>query len=204
MNIGGAVLFMDLRYRAPMKRVALLSSLLVACVSRPAEDDAGATTMLDGESTDESTSEPSTNETSADESESSTDESESSTDDGDGDGDDEACHEPRKLDIPSDDEAPMPESCTVEMIPWPTPEQYPGCEICEFESICHYQAYLGCVTPLSGETCADICPEGDCLSVYWESCEGEFPLGVPNDTCGYYEIDGKCCTIGKFLDYCAE
>jgi len=98
----------------------------------------------------------------------------------------------------------MPDSCTVEVIPWPTPEQYPGCEICEFESICHFQAYLGCVTPLSGETCADICPGGDCLSVYWESCEGEFPLGVPNDTCGYYELDGKCCTIGKFHDYCAE
>src|SRR5690606_13945572 len=195
-----------------MTRVILLSPLLllVGCVARPAGDDAGTTTMA-GESSE--TAEPGT----SSESESTTggvttedgdgDPGDGDPGDGDpGDGDDD-CYEPRKLDLPPDSEAPMPDSCTVELIPWPTPEQWPGCVICEIGLSCAHDAYLGCVTPLAGETCADICPGGDCLSVYWESCEGDELTGwgsVPVETCGLYEIDGKCCTIGKFVEYCAE
>jgi hypothetical protein len=181
-----------------------LCLLFVACVARPAGDDANVTTMVEGESspTEESESAES-GPTSLGTSES---ESESGGD-GDGDNGEDGCWEPDKLDLPSDSEAPMPESCTIEWIPWPTPEQYPGCMICELDSGCKYEAYLGCVAPAPGETCADICPSGDCLGAYWNSCEGEGPSGwddVPSDTCGHHEIDGKCCTVGKFRQYCAE
>lgn len=188
-----------------MRIVALLSSslLLAACSAHPAGDDANVTTMMEGESThsDAPTSESTDESTTT--AETSTDSESESESEGDGDGD-EGCTEPIKLDIPSDREAPMPESCTVEWIPWPTPEQYPGCEICEIGPSCAFDAYLGCVTPAVGETCADICPSGDCLGVYWDACEGESGAGSPYTTCGHYEIDGQCCTIGKFLEYCAE
>lgn len=185
-----------------MRIVALVSSslLLAACSTPPSDDEANVTTMMEGESTqsDAPTSE------STDESTTTAETTTDSEDEGDGDGE-EGCTEPIKLDIPSDREAPMPESCTVEWIPWPTPEQYPGCEICELDGGCAFDAYLGCVTPAAGETCADICPEGDCLGVYWDSCEGDYVSGTAwGGTCGHYEIDGRCCTIGKFLEYCAE
>lgn len=183
----------------PMRYFALLSSLLLAaCAARPAEDDeAGVTTKADATGASTSESNSSTAAETPDEGDGDGDE------EADGDGDD-ACHEPIKLDAPSDREAPMPEACTVEWIPWPTPEQYPGCELCQIDLACAFEAYLGCVTPAAHETCADICPSGDCLGVYWEACEGELEYGSPWDTCGHYEIDGQCCTIGKFVQYCAE
>ncbi|MFO7563498.1 MAG: hypothetical protein R6X02_12705 [Enhygromyxa sp.] len=192
--------------------IALSSSLLFACAARPVDDEANVTTnvttMAESESSQLDEAEESESESESESGlESSTTSLDTGESDGDGDGDDDDCWESRKLDLPADSEAPMPESCTVERIPWPTPEQYPNCMICELDSGCIYEAYLGCVTPATGETCADICPSGDCLGAYWNACEGEGPSGwdeSPSDTCGHYEIDGKCCTIGKFRLACAE
>lgn len=186
-----------------------LSLLLMACAARPAGDEANVTTQAEGESsqTEESPAESSSTTVGVTDSESESEsESEGDGDWGDGDGD-EDCWEGRKLDLPPDSDPPMPESCTIEWIPWPTPEEYPGCMICQFEGTCFSDAYLGCVSPPPGQTCADLCPSGDCLGAYWNSCEGEGPNGweeVPSDICGHYEIDGRCCTIGKFLAACAE
>jgi hypothetical protein len=186
-----------------------IALLLVGCAARPVGDDANVTTMAEGESsqTDESGSAAESDPTSAGSESESESENESEGDGDEGDGDGDECWEPDKLDLPSDSEAPMPENCTVEWIPWPTPEQYPGCMICELEPGCKFEAYLGCVMPADGESCADICPSGDCLGEYWNACEGESPAEwgtLPSDTCGHYEIDGRCCTIGKFWLFCVE
>jgi hypothetical protein len=194
-----------------LRTVSLLWLLsLAACAARPAGEDAGVTTMMGDESgaTDQPESSevgPMTLGTTGDGD--GDGDGDGGDGDGDGDGDDsdtDDCTQPIKLDIPSDTD-PMPESCTVEWIEWPTPEQWPGCEICEWEDWCFSEAYLACVTPTPGQTCADLCPSGDCIGSSWLSCEGNGPSDdLPTDTCGHYEIDGKCCTIGKFFAACVE
>lgn len=193
--------------------------LLAACAARPVGDDAGVTTMVGGDSDssqDADTSSevgPTTFGTSGDGDGDTgdVDTGDGDGDTGDGDGDsgdgdgDEACEPPLKLDLPPDLSGVMPDSCTVDGISWPTPDQYPGCEMCEFADWCFNQAFIACVTPEPGQTCDDICPSGNCIGEFWNGCDGEAPWEeTPMDTCGPYEINGECCTIGSFFAGCAE
>jgi hypothetical protein len=177
------------------RAVVLVLAFVCACSARTAGEDAGVTTMVGEASTTDA--QDTSSDSSGDGDGETTGVKEDLGETGDGDGDN--CTEPPKLDFPPDfDNMPMPDGCTVEELTWPTSEEYPGCDLCDDE--CH-RIYLGCAPPPLGQTCADICPSGNCLTSYWDSCEGE-PFGGPDflleDTCGYFEIDGQCCTIAKF------
>lgn len=198
-----------LRASLRLSLLIVLASLSIACAARPVDDEAGTTTMVGGDGSDTASSTEGTSAmttattftTSTD-----TETGDGDGDPGDGDGDGE-CSEPIKLDLASDTEPSMPDSCTLATIPWPAPDEYPGCTLCQDRGGCWHQAYLGCVTPEPGQTCAELCPSGDCLGAYWNSCDGDMIEGwseVPDDLCGPYEIDGQCCSVGKFLYVCAE
>lgn len=182
---------------------AALLALTLGCSTRPLPGEGNSGTSSESES---SATTASTSTTGDSESES------GATGDGDGDPStetdtgDPGCEEPQKLDLPPEGEA-TPDACTIEPIDWPTPEAWPGCLLCEIEPTCAFEAYLGCVTPPEGLACADVCFGGDCIGEFWTSCEGVGPDGwsdTPADVCGVYELDGRCCTIGKFLAFCAE
>jgi hypothetical protein len=193
-----------------MRRVVAFVVLLAcACSTRTAGEDAGTTTMMGGGSTSDAQDTSIGTTTSGDgdgDGDGDADEDSETTGiqdvgpSGDGDGDD--CTEPQKLDLPPDFEnTPMPQSCTIEEIEFPTLEQYPGCGLCWGEC---YAAYLGCATPAPGQTCADICPSGDCIASHPQLCSRDVYWEEMTDTCGYFEIDGQCCTIGRFLSCWGE
>jgi hypothetical protein len=104
-----------------------------------------------------------------------------------------------KLDLPPQPDVPPLPNCTVT---WTDPVvlmEYPDCPIDPFDGFCE-STYLGCVTPAPGQTCAELCPDGDCVDD-WTNCTGEASLWYePTLICGPYEIDGMCCSIGEYAD----
>jgi hypothetical protein len=192
----------DWRYDRAMRRCTVLSSLLVlGCAARPADPEpsgsTSGTTLASEGSSAESSSEAS----------STTGGSESTTGDGDGDGDGEDCFPPVKLDLSPNPDPPLPDSCTVALVDWAEIDNYPGCMLCDdWQSGCIHQLYLACAQPGPGQTCADLCPSGNCAGFNWGMCMGELDGwgDEPVDWCGHYEIDGQCCTLGKILWVCGE
>lgn len=189
-----------------MKRShALVWVLVLGCVERPAApDEAGVTTNL-GSADDPSSSSDSVAEDSSTTLMTSTD-TDTDTDTGDGDGDDE-CPPAPKLDLPPDPDPQLPDSYTIELVDWGELGNFPGCTLCDDPSTgCAHQLYLACTEPEPGQTCAELCPSGNCVGFDWSMCMGELDAwgDEPSDWCGHYEIDGKCCTLGKLLWVCAE
>lgn len=99
-----------------------------------------------------------------------------------------------KFDLPPQPDLPPVGDCTVTMADSSILEQHPDCSI-ERGGVgpCWTEVYLGCVDPEPGQTCASLCPDGNCIAdgTY---CMGDY-LWAPRSVCGPYEIDGQCCSI---------
>lgn len=174
---------------------------VLACAARPAPgvddtssgdaDELGDTesTTSSGTSTSTSTTTTSPSET---ETESSQGESTSTTD----------CAAPVKLDLPPEDSQPSG-VCTVSALGWDALAlEFPDCVLCNDGNGCNYDVFLACVELGPDQTCAELCPSGNCGGSGWGTCEG-WP-GEPDDWCGPYELAGQCCTVGKVIGVCAE
>jgi hypothetical protein len=197
-------------YHGAMRRCAWSSWLLVlACAARPAEPEAGGvTTNPSGtELGSEASSEANSEDSSTVGATTSTTGGGDGDGDGSGDGDGDECVPAPKLDIPPDPDPPLPDSCTVEPLDWAEVANYSGCTLCnDWETGCYYAPHLACATPGPGQTCADLCPSGNCAGFDWSLCMGELEASAsePSDWCGHYEIDGKCCTVGTIFYVCGE
>ena len=196
-----------------MSTVAMLWLGSLACSERPAGDDDGvSTTDPSGDSNEEGPSQTGSTDGEA----GSTDGEAGSTDGEAGSTDGEAgssestedegpgCDPEPKLDLPP--ELEEAELCTVDALDWTDHYDFENCELCpEIDGGCAYSLYLGCVVPGPGETCADLCPSGNCVGDHWSSCLGGFDaFDSPVDWCGHYEVDAQCCTLGKFIWVCGE
>lgn len=104
---------------------------------------------------------------------------------------------------PKFDLEPIPDvsDCNVSHFPSPATELDPECPLVPDDGFCVSQLYLGCVEPEPGQSCERVCPEGDCVDVWW-SCNGDPIYDAPTGVCGPYEIDGMCCTLALIPDFC--
>lgn len=118
-------------------------------------------------------------------------------DDGDpGDGDDGF-----KLDVaPQPDAAPLGD-CTVWQADPAVLDEHPECPIVLDDDVCWSTLYWGCIEPEPGQTCADACLNGECISD-WFNCAGDMLYEFPVETCGPYELDGMCCSLAEAPDLC--
>jgi hypothetical protein len=138
-------------------------------------------------------------------SESSSSESSGTSEDDAADDDDD----PLKYDVGAtklDSNLPPPGDCTVMLSSSMALENHPECPIMPDDddgSFCGTAIYIGCVEPDPGQTCARLCPEGDCIADWW-NCEGDRAPDAPDVVCGPYEIDGLCCTIAQIANYCSD
>lgn len=180
------------------------SLLLLACSGSGDQSQAGVTTdpSGDGSSVDDDTSDsgvPATTAPNTDEDESDTedpetdDESDPDTEDsGDGDGD------PIKLDLPAGPDLPAPRDCTTTIVPPSTLDEHPDCSMTLDDCT---DLVLGCVALEPGETCEQICPDGDCV-IEWSTCAGDPVWDMPGTVCGPYEINGQCCSLADSFNGC--
>ena len=117
-------------------------------------------------------------------------------------GEDESDDSGPKLDMAFPDMAQLDE-CTVSEASAQALIDHPECSIVLDDGFCESTLYWGCASPAPGQSCADLCPEGDCL-VDWTNCAGEIVEFVDGlvGLCGPYEIDGQCCTLAEFEEFC--
>ncbi|PRQ02655.1 ferritin-like domain-containing protein [Enhygromyxa salina] len=108
---------------------------------------------------------------------------------------------PVKFDLPPEPDLPPLGACTVTYTETSTLDEYPECPIELEDGICWSGLYWGCVEPQPGQSCAEICPDGDCIAEWWD-CEGDMIYEAPVDYCGPYEIDGMCCTLAEGEEEC--
>lgn len=182
--------------------LGLASPLLLACSPAPGpgdDDEGGVTTdpSGDGSGSDEGNTSASTTATTvtttattamdtADSSMDTADTADSSMDTAD-DG--------VKFDLPPEPDIPGQNTdCTLSNVEMTELEQsYPDCPLDPNTAPCPAQVVMGCVEPEAGQSCEDICPEGDCVGD-WASCDwGVWDTG--GTVCGPYEIDGACCSL---------
>lgn len=117
-------------------------------------------------------------------------------DPGDGDGDTGV-----KLDVAQPPDMPPLGDCTVLQADPAVLAEYPDCPIVLDDGLCWSNLYWGCVDLEPGQTCADACPGGSCVSD-WFNCAGDRIYDIPAETCGPYEVDGMCCTLAEVGEIC--
>jgi hypothetical protein len=106
-----------------------------------------------------------------------------------------------KFDLPPEPDLPPLGDCMVTQTDSTALAEHPECPIVLDDGFCWSNLYWGCVEPEPGQTCDQICPEGDCIAEWW-NCEGDMVYEVPLDRCGPYEIDGMCCTLAEIEEGC--
>jgi hypothetical protein len=121
-------------------------------------------------------------------------------DTGDGDGDPPL----PKFDLPPQPDLPPLGDCTLTEVPDPnaTLGEHPECPIVLDDGICWSTLVWGCVDLEPRQTCEQLCPEGDCIAEWWNCAGDTVAQDVPVDLCGPYEIDGQCCTLAEFEEFC--
>jgi hypothetical protein len=103
-----------------------------------------------------------------------------------------------KLDVLVQGDLPPQGPCTVTVTDEAVLEEHPDCELYNGGG-CAWAIFLGCVVPQPGQTCAELCPAGNCVA-NWENCAGD--SAEPDTICGPYEIEGQCCSIGQSSSTC--
>lgn len=198
--------------------LASLGLSLAACglPDAPAEDEAGVTTdpnadgnvTDDGSSSSDESGEPSNPSTSSSSDEESGSEETSSGDPSTSSEEEEEESSSDDVDdVPPQPDLPLPPlgDCSVNVTDTSVLEGHPDCPIIPDDGdFCGSQLYVGCVEPEQGQTCEQLCPEGNCVAD-WMNCEGDAVYNEElSNLCGPYEMDGLCCTIAQVYNFCSD
>ena len=180
--------------------LASLGLTLAACgVADPVDDEAGVTTDPSGSSSSGSSSSGSSSSGSSSSSEGSS--SEGSGTEEEPNPTAESPDEGFKFDMLEPDLAPLGD-CTVMVGDGSLLGDHPDCPMTPDEG-CGSGVYLGCVELPPDQTCAELCPRGDCIAD-WTNCQGDPFYDTPTEVCGPYLLEGMCCSIVQTTWPCSD